>query len=177
MKKLYTLFCLTILTIKIQAQTLSRLNIEFQNANSIAYKMPLAGGLNCPQFSPVDMNNDGKQDIFVFDRIGNVRLTYLNNGSDFDYTPQYIAQFPELNDWALLRDYNGDGIADIFTFNNGAFSGVRIFKGKMVNNQITFDRVNFTSNGNILNYPLSNGTRTKTNMSCLPSLFISTGLN
>ena len=160
MEKLYTIFCLTILIVKIPAQTLSRLNIEFQNTSGIAYKMPLAGGLNCPQFSSVDMNNDGKQDIFVFDRIGNVRMTFLNNGNGFDYTPQYIAQFPELNDWALLRDYNGDGIADIFTFNNGAVSGVRIFKGKIVNNQIAFDRVNFTSNGNILNYPLSNGTRT-----------------
>ena len=108
MKELYTLLYLTIFISKIPAQTLSRLNIEFQNTSGIAYKMPLAGGLNCPQFSPVDINNDGKQDIFVFDRIGNVRLTYLNNGSGFDYIPQYIAQFPELNDWALLRDYNGD---------------------------------------------------------------------
>ena len=74
MEKLYTIFCLTILIVKIPAQTLSRLNIEFQNTSGIAYKMPLAGGLNCPQFSSVDMNNDGKQDIFVFDRIGNVRM-------------------------------------------------------------------------------------------------------
>ena len=144
----------------LNAQTLSRLNIEFQNTVGTVFKMPLAGGLNCPQFSPVDMNNDGKQDIFIFDRIGNVRLTFLSNGTGFDYTPQYISNFPELNDWALLRDFNGDGIADIFTFSNGAISGIRIFKGKMVNNQIAFDRMNFASNGNILNYPLSNGVRT-----------------
>ncbi len=157
---LFFMLILPFFSIKTTAQTLPRITLEFQNKSGVPYKMPLVGGLNGPQFSPIDMNNDGKQDIFVFDRIGNVRLPFLNNGTGFDYTPQYISNFPELNDWALMRDFNGDGIADIFTFNNGAISGIRIFKGKMVNNQIAFDRMNFASNGNILNYPLSNGIRT-----------------
>lgn len=146
--------------ISLNAQTVSRINFEMQRQDGSVYKTPFGGGLNCPQFSSVDVNNDGKQDIFVFDRIGYVRMVYVNTGNSFEYTPQYAANFPELNDWALLRDFNGDGVADIFTFNNGAISGIRIFKGKIVNNQIAFDRMNFASNGNILNYPLSNGTRT-----------------
>lgn len=149
-----------IYSFKTTAQTLPRLPLEFQSAAGVTYKMPLVGGLNCPQFSQVDLNNDGKQDIFVFDRIGDVRMTFINNNGNFDYTPQYVSNFPELNDWALLRDFNGDGIADIFTFNNGAISGIRIFKGKIVNNQIAFDRMNFATNGNILNYPLNNGIKT-----------------
>lgn len=160
MTRLFVLFVILTLTIKTKAQTLPRLSLECQNINGVAYKTPWVGGLNCPQFSPIDLNNDGKQDIFIFDRIGNVRLTFLNTGNGFEYTPQYLANFPELNDWALLRDFNGDGIADIFTFNDGAISGIRIFKGKMLNNQITFDRMNFATNGNILNYPLSNGIKT-----------------
>ncbi len=141
------------------AQTLQRLNIDVI-VNNATLKTPFTGGVNTPQFSPVDLNNDGKQDIFIFDRSGNVRLTFLNNGTSYTHTPQYQNNFPELNDWALLRDFNGDGIADIFTFNDGAVSGIRVFKGKMVNGQIAFDRINFGTNGNILNYPLSNGTRT-----------------
>jgi hypothetical protein len=141
------------------SQTLKRHDIPFQNSNS-QLKMPLAGGLNDPQYSPVDFNNDGKQDIFAFDRIGNVRLAFLRDNTGFSYTPQYLNTFPELNDWALLRDFNGDGIADIFTFNDGAISGIRVFRGKIQNGQIAFDRINFASNGNILFYPLSNGTRT-----------------
>ena len=144
----------------LNAQTLQRLNIDFTTSNGIL-KMPLAGGLNAPQFSPVDLNGDGKQDIFIFDRSGNVRLTFLNNGRGYDYAPQYINNFPELNDWALLRDFNGDGIADIFTYNDGVVSGIRVFKGKMVNGQIGFDRMNFASNGNILSYPIN---ATKTNL-------------
>ncbi len=58
---------------------------------------------------------------------------------------------------ATFYDVTGDGIADIFTFNNGAISGIRIFKGKMVNNQIAFDRLNFAFQDNILSYPLSSG--------------------
>lgn len=141
------------------AQTLQRLNIDVI-VNNATLKTPFTGGLNTPQFSPVDVNNDGKQDIFVFDRSGNVRLTFLNNGTNYTHTPLYQNNFPELNDWALLRDFNGDGVADIFTYNNGAVSGIRVFKGKIVNGQIAFDRLNFGTNGNILNYPLSNGTRT-----------------
>jgi FG-GAP-like repeat len=155
----------------LNAQTLQRFNIDVL-ANNTTLKMPFAGGLNCPQYSPVDLNKDGKQDIFIFDRSGNVRLTFLNTGTGYTYAPQYVANFPELNDWVLLRDYNGDGIADIFTFNDGAVSGIRVFKGKMVNGQIAFDRLNFGTNGNILNYPLSNGSKTNlyTNNVDIPSI-------
>jgi hypothetical protein len=153
---IYFLFFTPIL---LQAQTLQRLNIDVVSNNS-TLKMPFLGGLNSPQYSPVDLNNDGKQDIFIFDRSGNVRLTFLNTGTGYTYAPQYQANFPDLNDWALLRDFNGDGIADIFGYNDGGASGIRVYKGKMVNNQIAFDRINFGTVGNVINYPLSNGSRT-----------------
>ena len=141
------------------AQPLTRINVEFLNGTTVL-KMALAGGLNCPQYSTIDLNADGKQDLFVFDRTGNVRLPFINNGaanvSDYQFAPEYAANFPDLNDWALLRDYNGDGVMDIFTY--GA-AGIRVFKGKVVNKQVQFDRINFGTNGNVLNYPLSNGFR------------------
>jgi hypothetical protein len=143
----------------LKSQTLQRLNIDVVS-NNATLKMPFLGGLNSPQYSPVDLNNDGRQDIFVFDRSGNVRLTFINIGTGYTYAPLYQTNFPDLNDWALLRDFNGDGIADIFAFNDGGASGIRVYKGKMVNNQIAFDRINFGTVGNVINYPLSNGSRT-----------------
>jgi hypothetical protein len=83
-------------------------------------KLPWAGGLNTPMFSEIDLNKDGIQDLFVFDKDGFRISTYINNGTpgqvDYTYAPQYISAFPELHDWALLADYDCDGNPDIFTY-------------------------------------------------------------
>lgn len=139
------------------ASELRRASYVFQKkeTGNPAFANPLVGGFNCPEYSDVDLNNDGKLDLFVFDRIGNARATYLNENNKYVFRPEYLDNFPKLNDWALLRDFNGDGIMDIFTYNDGAIGGVRVFKGKMVSNKIAFDRMNFAFPGNILNYPLN----------------------
>lgn len=88
------------------------------------------GGLNNPQFSSADLNNDGVEDLVIFDRTGNKFLTFLNcNQADsvcYTYAPRFELNFPQITDWALLLDFNGDGIADIFAHTN---VGVQVFKG------------------------------------------------
>lgn len=88
-----------------------------QAGNSIS--APFAGGINYPMLSPIDLNFDGKEDLFIFDKSGNFVSTFLNVGTngiaDYQYAPQYASAFPSLRGWALLRDYNCDGKADIFT--------------------------------------------------------------
>ncbi|MEZ4963458.1 MAG: hypothetical protein R2830_26790 [Saprospiraceae bacterium] len=39
-----------------------------------------AGGLNAPQWSAVDLDDDGKLDLYAFDRAGNMHLTFINAG-------------------------------------------------------------------------------------------------
>jgi hypothetical protein len=116
------------------------------NGKKLAY--PFAGGLACPQFSEADFNKDGKKDLFIFDRVGNKPLTFLNKGIpnniDYEYAPQFEANFPLLNQWALLKDYNGDGAADIFAYlDNGFIDGVMVYQGFYDNNTLKFRRVNF----------------------------------
>ena len=117
------------------------------------------GGMNAPQFSEADFDRDGRQDVFAFDRIGNVRMAFRNsiNPKATTFSPQLTAKIPELNDWALMRDFNGDGAADIFTFNDGAVGGIRVFKGKYINDSLNFERMNFAFSGNVISYPLSSG--------------------
>jgi hypothetical protein len=63
----------------------------------------------------IDLNGDGKKDLFVFDRQGGVVLTFLQTSAGLAYAPQYETMFPELSDWVKLIDYNCDGKLDIFS--------------------------------------------------------------
>lgn len=87
--------------------------------------MPFAGGFNFMQFSEIDLNYDGVKDLFAFDRSSNKIIPFINNNiSDsvsYSYAPSYRIAFPsDLKSWVLLRDFNCDGKADIFTQNAGA---------------------------------------------------------
>ncbi|MGH1334720.1 MAG: T9SS type A sorting domain-containing protein [Aureispira sp.] len=96
-----------------------------------------AGGMNLPQFSAVDLNNNGIKDLVVFDRNGKVSSTYINNGTpgqvDYEYSPGYMAHLPQIEseNFMLYRDFDGDGIEDVYgmyeVFAQGL--GVAVWKG------------------------------------------------
>ncbi|MBP6732871.1 MAG: VCBS repeat-containing protein, partial [Chitinophagales bacterium] len=117
------------------------LNVPVER-NTIQLRQPWVGGMNSPQFSPIDLNCDNRKDLFVFDRVGSKVLTYINNGSNndsaFTYAPAYEKLFPDMTAWALIHDYNEDGIPDIFAHAN---SGTMVFKGSLQNGQLRFDTV------------------------------------
>lgn len=83
-------------------------------------KAAWAGGLNAPQLSSLHLDGDGILDLLVYDRAGGAMLPFLNGGQagqiDFHFHPEHISAFPALvSDWVLLRDFDGDGHADLFT--------------------------------------------------------------
>ena len=89
-----------------------------------------AGGFNTPQFSSIDLNGDGQLDLYVFDRETGRSYTFLNAAAGtsrrWQYAPVYEGSFPaDLAGWVQLRDYDGDGQADLFTANTRA--GIRVF--------------------------------------------------
>lgn len=104
--------------------------------NGTTLRNAWAGGLNLPQFSPVDLNNDGIKDLVAFDRDGRIGTAFINNGTpgmvDYDYAPAYSKRLPEgVQNFMLFRDYNCDGIEDIFGMYSvyGQGVGVAVWKG------------------------------------------------
>lgn len=114
----------------------------FKNGDTL--QMPFAGGLNNPQFSAIDLNRDGKQDILVFDRSLQLFKTFINRGGfneiKYGYDPSFIKQFPvDIHDFAFLRDYNCDGEFDLFSQSSG---GIRLHRNDYaLNNDLSFTQV------------------------------------
>ncbi len=100
-------------------------SIPVNDADGEPLTMPWAGGINAAQYNTLDINNDGAQDLVLFDRMANKVLTYLNMEDRYQYAPEYEEFFPEgVTNWILLRDYNCDGRKDIFT---GDILGIKVF--------------------------------------------------
>lgn len=77
-----------------------------------------AGGLTAPQWSPIDMDNDGDDDAFCFDRDGNRILVFERTENPlvpWIERPDWEEGWPVVNHWVLLRDFNCDGYNDLFT--------------------------------------------------------------
>jgi hypothetical protein len=98
--------------------------------NGTKLQMPWAGGLNNAQFSNIDMDFDGRMDLFVFDRSDDQIRVFLSknvNGQNiYIEAPEYRSSFPDaLSYRAALVDYNGDNLPDIFTYGIG---GISVYK-------------------------------------------------
>ena len=138
MKKIL-LFCLALLSFSTFSQQLIRSELSILE-NGAIIKNPFSGGLSSSQLSNIDFNNDGINDIFVFERIGNRTLAFLKNTAQSDlvytYSKNYSNLFPALDKWALLVDFNCDGKEDIFTYND---SYVRIYKNTSDGSNLSFE--------------------------------------
>ncbi len=125
---------------ELQAQTFSNLDIPVE-IDGQDLNAAWAGGTEAPQFSEIDLNGDDFMDLYAFDRVGNVHMTYLNDGIEgelsYTYAPEFEANFPKCENFSILRDYNQDGLMDIFTYNNVPQS-LRLYTG-FINNDGDLD--------------------------------------
>ena len=98
------------------------------------------GGFNTPQFTMGDLNNDGLEDLVVYEYFKGVK-TFINKGTpghpDFRYDPQYEVNFPPVYQYLKLADYNCDHIPDLF---HGGTTGFSVYKGYYnSSHQLCFD--------------------------------------
>lgn len=99
--------------------------------NNILLKHAWAGGFNNPQFSAADLNNNGIDDLVIFDRTGGKVLTFLNDGIadsiSYTYAPEFEQNFPsDMMHWMLMRDMSCNGIPDILT---SQVAAVKVLRG------------------------------------------------
>ncbi len=148
-------------------QTYERITPEL-TVEGVKVRNPYTGGFNSPQFSAADLNYDGIQDLVVFDRVGEVLLPFLgaftSEGVRYHFRPSYAADFPHMTHWMLLRDYNADGVPDLFTYSDVAgVDGIRVFTA--VPNEQTgrtnYVRYQVDAPFNVLFFQLMNGGRTQ----------------
>lgn len=110
---------------------------------------PWAGGLNTPQWASFDINNDGKKDLYAFDRTGDVHLSFLNmddtpGNMEYQYDREWLKHFPRNRNFVLVRDYNLDGTPDIFCSSFDDFiTGIKVYQGRWENGFLQFDRILF----------------------------------
>lgn len=108
-----------------------------------ALTMPWAGGLNAAQYNTMDLDNDGLDDLVLFDRMANKVITFLRVDNAYQYAPDYERVFPaEIMNWLLLRDYNGDGKKDIFT---GDIFGIKVYTNTSSGDAFSWERFFFYS--------------------------------
>ena len=86
---------------------------------------PWTGGLTAPQWSPIDLDFDGDEDLFAFDRDGHRILIFERDVEDWIYRPEWSKGWPELDSWCLLRDFDCDGKPDLFT---AWINGISVYK-------------------------------------------------
>ena len=87
---------------------------------------PWAGGINAAQFGRLDIDGDGDEDLVIYDRSSNLVNTFVLTDGAFIYDPDYRIQLPaDLEGWILFRDYDCDGMKDLFTNSTG---GMKVYR-------------------------------------------------
>ena len=132
----------------------------YPNLTRAGRDLPLAwfGGLNTPQTHATDLDGDGTPDLYIFDKAGEVQLALRGDGAGhYTPAPDLVAHFPTLEGWVVVRDYNGDGVADLFAYDD-TVSGVAVYRGRRrADGLLAFDRLDFGDPLPILYFPLNDG--------------------
>lgn len=148
----------------------NRLMAPFESATGDVYEHALTGGLTNPQFSEIDLDGDGDQDLVYFDRVGFAIVPFLNGGTantvDYTFAPEYAYRFPKVENWMLLRDYNCDNLEDLFAYKYDYLTGrvsITVYRASRdAQNKIQFtlakNSIEYTLKGQTQGYNLFNSS-------------------
>lgn len=153
MKKNKRTYCLLAFLISLIVSTLNaqthdfgfRRNdsVQFTNINGLTIDLPWLGGMNSCQFFEMDLDQNGLNDLVVFDKHGNRILPFLKYNScglqKFIFAPEYTESFPPLESWVQSHDFNFDEKMDLFTYTTG---GIKVYKNISEGETLKFELYN-----------------------------------
>lgn len=151
-----------VIYLNVSAQLVEKISFPVVGSSDFL-EYPFAGGMDAPQFSQVDFNRDGIQDVFVFDRQGNTAIPFVSTFDEgvFGYKIQWdmLDSLPPLQNWALMLDFNGDGVEDLFaSTNEPGVQGIDVYRGRVEDGKLAFRRMEFDLGPfDVLYFILGNG--------------------
>ena len=132
---------LLLVSVRAQEVTLSNVPVSI-DGQELAY--PYFGGIIAGQFSNIDINLDGIDDLLIYDRLGAIVSPLISDGQSYTFDPTYADIFPRPQTWMLLRDFNSDGIMDIFSGpTETSIAGVEVWRGSIVNGRLSYEMLRF----------------------------------
>ncbi|MEL6391887.1 MAG: T9SS type A sorting domain-containing protein, partial [Bacteroidota bacterium] len=126
------------------------------------FSLAWEGGLNSPQPGKADLDGDGRDDLFIFERMGDLPLAFRATPTNYEAAPELLEHWPieNLNGWVVLRDYNQDGAIDIFAYSDTSEEGILVYRGeRRPDGLLEFDRITWSNDETIIYFPLQNGAR------------------
>ncbi len=104
-------------------------SIQYTNIQGLTIDLPWLGGMNSCQFFEMDLDQNGLNDLVVYDKHGGRILPFLKYNScglqKFIFAPEYREQFPTFESWVQSYDFNMDDKMDLFTYTT---AGIRVYK-------------------------------------------------
>ncbi|TXF84033.1 T9SS type A sorting domain-containing protein [Neolewinella aurantiaca] len=113
------------------------------------------GGLNTPQPQAADLDGDGTDDLYFFDKSGEINLALKGDGNgNYEVAPELVAHFPDDTEgWTMLRDFDQDGTPDMFRYFS-AIDGVQVLRGtRRADGLLEFEVIDFGGLFPILYFP------------------------
>ena len=129
-------------------------------ANGRTLDLAWLGGLNAPQYQTADLDGNGTEDLLIFDRTGDqfLAIQRFEDGSR-RVAPELLEHFPAIQSWVAVRDYNLDGVPDLFAWAQSA-DGIEVHRGRRgADGRLRFELVDFGQALPVLYFPFS-GTPT-----------------
>lgn len=114
-------------------------SVQYTNIEGLTIDLPWLGGMNSCQFFEVDLDQNGIDDLIIYDKHGGRILPFLKFNScgfqKFIFAPEYRESFPPFESWVQSHDFNLDGKMDLYTYTT---AGIRVYKNTSDDENLSF---------------------------------------